>query len=119
MNSPCTIGTITDGTSNTAAFGETLTGVHIDGTRDFEIAWMGAGWWYTGWGLAPIYPNENGVGSNDYTFRQFSSKHTGIVNFAFADGSVHAIGKSSDFNTFIYLSGMADGKVINLSNLGL
>ena len=119
MNTPCTIGSIIDGTSNTAAFGETLTGFHKDGTRDFEIAWMGAGWWYTGWGLAPIYPNENGVGSSDYTFRQFSSKHTGIVNFAFADGSVHSIGLSSDFSTFVALSGKADGKVINLSNLGL
>jgi prepilin-type N-terminal cleavage/methylation domain-containing protein/prepilin-type processing-associated H-X9-DG protein len=118
MNTPATIGAITDGTSNTAAFGETLTGVHRDGTRDFEIAWMGAGWWYTGYGLAPIYPDENGNGSTDYTFRQFSSKHTGIVNFAFADGSVHSISQSADFTTFVAASGKADGKVVNLSNLG-
>jgi prepilin-type N-terminal cleavage/methylation domain-containing protein/prepilin-type processing-associated H-X9-DG protein len=118
MNTPCTIGAITDGTSNTAAFGETLTGFHKNGQRDFEIAWMGAGWWYTGWGLAPIYADPSGNGNSDYTFRQFSSKHTGIVNFAFADGSVHAISQAADFSAFIALSGKADGKVINASSLG-
>jgi prepilin-type N-terminal cleavage/methylation domain-containing protein/prepilin-type processing-associated H-X9-DG protein len=120
MNSRTKISSITDGTSNTLAFGETLSGVHIDGQRSFEIAWMGAGWWYTGWGLAPIYPNEfANPPNNDYVFRQFSSKHTGIINFAFADGSVHAISRSANFNTYIALSGMADGQVIDLSQVGL
>jgi prepilin-type N-terminal cleavage/methylation domain-containing protein/prepilin-type processing-associated H-X9-DG protein len=119
MNSPSTIGSITDGTSNTAAFGETLSGVHRDGQRQFEISWMGAGWWYTGYGLAPIYPDEYGNGSSDYTFRQFSSKHTGIVNFAFADGSVHAISQSADFNAYIALSGKSDGQVFDASKIGL
>jgi prepilin-type N-terminal cleavage/methylation domain-containing protein/prepilin-type processing-associated H-X9-DG protein len=118
MNNPSTIGSITDGTSNTLAFGETLTGNHKNGQRDFEIAWMGAGWWYTGWGLAPIYADPNGQGNSDFTFRQFSSKHTGIVNFAFADGSVHSISQAADFTAFIALSGKADGKVFNASTLG-
>lgn len=118
MNTPATIGSITDGTSNTAAFGETLTGFHKNGSRDFEIAWMGAGWWYTGWGLAPIYADPNGNGSSDYTFRQFSSKHTGIVNFAFADGSVHSISQSADFTAYIALSGKSDGVVFDASKIG-
>jgi prepilin-type processing-associated H-X9-DG protein len=118
MNSPATMGSITDGTSNTAAFGETLTGFHRDGVRDFEISWMGAGWWYSGWGLAPIYADENGNGSSDFTFRQFSSKHTGIVNFAFADGSVHAISQSADFTAFIALSGKSDGVVMDATKIG-
>jgi prepilin-type N-terminal cleavage/methylation domain-containing protein/prepilin-type processing-associated H-X9-DG protein len=107
QNSHTKIADIKDGTSNTLAFGETTTGIHINGTRDFEIAWLGAGWWYTLWGLAPIYgPNQN-----DYTFRQFSSQHSGAVNFAFADGSVRPIFKTADFNTFIALSGMKDGVI--------
>jgi len=97
-----------------------LTGFHIDGQRQFEIAWMGAGWWYTGWGLAPIYQNEYGTGPfNDFTFRQFSSKHTGIINFAFADGSVHSISRSADFGTYIAMSGMADSQVVDLTLMGL
>ncbi|HLN32572.1 MAG TPA: DUF1559 domain-containing protein [Gemmataceae bacterium] len=120
MNSKSKLSSITDGTSNTLAFGETLTGFHIDGQRQFEIAWMGAGWWYTGWGLAPIYQNEYGTGPfNDFTFRQFSSKHTGIINFAFADGSVHSISRSADFGTYIAMSGMADSQVVDLTLMGL
>ena len=119
MNSKTRMGDITDGTSNTLAFGEHLSGAHVDGMRQFEISWMGAGWWFSKFGLAPIYPNEFGQGSSDYTFRQFSSKHTGVVNFAFCDGSVHSISRTADFNTFVYMSGMADGQVVNLSNAGL
>ena len=42
----------------------------------------------------------------------FQSKHTGgIVNFAFADGSVRGISQAVDFSVFVYASGKADGKV--------
>jgi prepilin-type N-terminal cleavage/methylation domain-containing protein/prepilin-type processing-associated H-X9-DG protein len=116
---PQKITAISDGTSNTMAFGETLTGWHKDGQRQFELTWMGSGWMPTWYGLAPQWPDEFGNGSSDFSRRQFQSKHTGIVNFAFADGSVHAISIGCDFNTFIYMSGMADGKVIDFSSTGL
>src|SRR5207244_2730778 len=115
--SKTTIGAIADGTSNTVAFGE-YAGVHNNGTREFGISWMGAGWLVSKWGLAPIYDASGNTGGNDYTWRQWSSKHAGVVNFAFADGSVRPISKTADFNTWIYVTGMADGKVVNLSNLG-
>jgi prepilin-type N-terminal cleavage/methylation domain-containing protein/prepilin-type processing-associated H-X9-DG protein len=118
QNSKTKIADVTDGTSNTIAFGEHLSGVHKDGQRQFEISWMGAGWWYTKYGLAPIYPDEFGNGSSDYTFRMFSSKHTGVINFAFCDGSVHSVSKTADFNAFIYMSGMADGRVVDFSSAG-
>jgi prepilin-type N-terminal cleavage/methylation domain-containing protein/prepilin-type processing-associated H-X9-DG protein len=114
-NSQTRITDVTDGTSNTLAFGETLGGIHLDGSRDREIAWMGAGYLRTLWGLAPIY----GANINDYYLGQFQSKHpNGIVNFALADGSVHGISQSVDFNVYIYASGKADGQAYSASDLG-
>jgi prepilin-type processing-associated H-X9-DG protein len=109
MNSKTRITEISDGTSNTVAFGE-YCGTHINGTREFGISWMGAGWLSTRSGLAPI--------NGDFTWRQFSSKHTGIVNFAFGDGSVRPISRTADFNQWIYATGATDGRVQNLSQLG-
>jgi prepilin-type processing-associated H-X9-DG protein len=114
---------ITDGTSNTLAFGECLGGLHVAGpnvwgdpppSRDLEESWMGAGWGSTKWGLAPLY----GPKLNDFFYHQFQSRHPGgVVNFAFADGSVHGISTSVDFTVFVYASGMADGQVYNASDL--
>ena len=44
----------------------------------------------------------------------FSSQHTGVVNFCFGDGSVHAISTSLDFGTWVYLCGYKDGQVVQL-----
>jgi prepilin-type N-terminal cleavage/methylation domain-containing protein/prepilin-type processing-associated H-X9-DG protein len=120
------IGEITDGTSNTIAFAEYV-GVHNGnyssqgypaGSREFAISWMGAGWLSTRSGLAPSYNPVDGSAGTDYTWRQFSSRHSAVVNCAFADGSVRGVSKSADFNSWLYASGMQDGKVLNLSNLG-
>jgi prepilin-type N-terminal cleavage/methylation domain-containing protein/prepilin-type processing-associated H-X9-DG protein len=110
MNSRTKIADITDGTSNTIGFLESITGVWPTGQRQFEIAWMGAGWIPTARGLAPD--------GNDTNWRQASSKHPGVVNCAFADGSVRPITKTSDFNTYIYMTGMKDGQVIDFSLAG-
>jgi prepilin-type N-terminal cleavage/methylation domain-containing protein/prepilin-type processing-associated H-X9-DG protein len=105
---------ITDGTSNTLFFGETLGGILNDGSRTRENTWMGVGWLRTSWGLAPLY----GTNGNDYYLAQFQSMHpTRAVNFAFADGSVRSISTSVDFNTFVYASGMADGMAYNMDLL--
>jgi prepilin-type processing-associated H-X9-DG protein len=79
-----------------------------------ELSWMGAGWANTWWGLGPIY----GPKTNDYTTFQLQSKHTnGVVNFAFADGSVRGISQSVDYDVYIYASGKADGKGFNADAL--
>jgi prepilin-type processing-associated H-X9-DG protein len=111
---------ISDGTSNTLAFGEYLGGVYKDGTRPLELSWMGAGWLPTKWGLAPVY----GTQGDDYSIWMFQSGHTGVVNFAFADGSVRAVSRAADsnavnaaFKAFIAASGMADGTVFDPSDL--
>ena len=112
-NSKTKIGDITDGTSNTIAFGESLAGVST-GPRDFAVTWFGAGSMPTAWGLASTY----GPNGNDVDWFQFSSRHAGVVNFAFADGSVRPVAKSADYSTFVFASGMADGTVIDFSKLG-
>ena len=106
------IADILDGTSNTIAFGETLGGNAI-GSRDFVATWMGSGCLPTGWGLSPKY----GPNNNDVDWYMFSSRHPGVVNFAFADGSVRPITRTADRHTFINASGMRDGWVIDVENL--
>jgi len=100
------IANITDGTSNTIAFGETLAGT-VTGQRDFVLSWFGAGTMPTAWGL-----------SSTPDFYQFSSKHTGVVNFGWCDGSVRPITVSAVFQSYIDASAMADGLVYNYSDLG-
>ena len=105
-NSKTTMGTITDGTSNTIAFGEVLGGNASARVADFY--WFGAGSFPTYYGL-----------SNNPAWYQYSSAHTGnIVQFAFADGSVRPITNAADYNSFIFASGMHDGYTINYTLLG-
>jgi prepilin-type N-terminal cleavage/methylation domain-containing protein/prepilin-type processing-associated H-X9-DG protein len=105
-NSQTKITTITDGTSNTIAFGESLFGT-ATGNRDFVCTWFGAGTMPTAWGL-----------TNTPDWYNFSSRHTGIINFAFADGSVRPITVSASYAMFVYASGMNDGQVVDFSQLG-
>ena len=67
---------IGDGASNTIFFGESLGGSST-GARDVSHSWMGAG----GIGTAFSLPAKS-------LWLNFSSKHTGVVQFAMGDGSV-------------------------------
>jgi prepilin-type N-terminal cleavage/methylation domain-containing protein len=108
-NSKTKITGIRDGTSNTIAFGETLAG--NPGARDFRLTWMGAGSMGTIYGL--VTANNDGGGA-----WKFSSNHTGIVQFAFQDGSVRPITTSVSGAMFVAAGGMNDGVVLDYSNLG-
>lgn len=108
---------ITDGTSNTIAFGESLTSGDV-GTRYYCLTWAGSGAMPLYWGL-PTGPNSAGIW---YTF---SSMHTGIDQFAFGDGSVRPIRKgvgttpgSSDWSALMAAGGTNDGNIITWSLLG-
>jgi prepilin-type N-terminal cleavage/methylation domain-containing protein len=104
---------IADGSSLTIAFGETLGGTGLHGTRNFVMSWMGSGCMPTAWGLVPKY----GANNDDFDWIQFSSFHPGIDNFAFADGSVRPIQRGVDQTTFIYASGMRDQRVYDANVL--
>ncbi len=105
---------ITDGTSNTIAFGEILGGSGGP-IRDFVASWMGAGALPTAWDLL-----------NPADWYTFGSKHAMVVNFSMGDGSVQRftkIGKSTDWFSprwfqFMNASGAQDGFVIDFSQFG-
>jgi prepilin-type N-terminal cleavage/methylation domain-containing protein/prepilin-type processing-associated H-X9-DG protein len=105
-NSKTTIVSISDGTSNTIGFGEALGG-QDNPNREMTISWAGSGTMPTAWGL--------GTTSQWYTF---GSKHTLIVNFGFCDGSVRSIRKGCNTTLFVWASGIADGNVVDFTQLG-
>ena len=106
-----------DGTSNTIMFGETAGGF---------IGWGGSGgipsgisgysfmngFNYSGFGE----PKAGVEGTNDQGswWYVFNSRHTGIVNFCWGDGSVRSLSSGIQFfPLWIALTGIQDGFVVN------
>jgi prepilin-type N-terminal cleavage/methylation domain-containing protein/prepilin-type processing-associated H-X9-DG protein len=112
---------IVDGTSNTFAFGEYANawvdfGAGNALTGPTSAAWAG-GFLYTYWG-PDNGQDKTAAGSatgaaepNGVWFRN-CSRHTNIVNMAFADGSVTPIQTGIDYTVWVDLGGMADGQVV-------
>ena len=98
-------------------FGETTGGYSYDPatgrqSRDVSFSWMGSGALPTAWGLAPPSP------ASKASWEQFNSEHPGVVQFAFADGSVRTISITVDRVAFIFAGGMADGQIVGDDALG-
>ncbi|MGE0757465.1 MAG: DUF1559 domain-containing protein [Pirellulaceae bacterium] len=106
---------VLDGTSQVIALGEALGGCNPPTAAapchdlHYTFTWMGAGALASGYGLTPRFPTER----FPYFFGQYSSHHPGIVQFSFADGSVHAVARTISFNTFVLLTAMADGAIVS------
>jgi len=111
-----------DGTSNVFLFGE-IPGVSYDSaapTAHYAVTWVGNGFWWNNYGM----PASDPAGS-PATGRllAFNSNHSGVVNFAYCDGSVHGIrkpivGGTQEYNTYIYGAGMRDGRTFDGSLIG-
>jgi prepilin-type N-terminal cleavage/methylation domain-containing protein/prepilin-type processing-associated H-X9-DG protein len=115
QNSKTKLQAISDGTSNTIAFGETLTSNDI--IRRFRLSWMGSGSNASAWGLrsgGTTNPNSpNFINHHNY----FSRHAGGIIQFGYCDGSVRSTRNSADYANFIFATGMRDGQVVNFSTL--
>jgi prepilin-type N-terminal cleavage/methylation domain-containing protein len=123
--SPNSLGRVPDGTSNTLLIGE-WAGGYIDwgagpGSTSPPRGWASPSWAaaynYSQVGLCPS-PVQVTNGNDQWSggFAQFGSMHTNIINFAYADGSVHGIKPSIDFNTLMALSGFRDGQIITATS---
>ncbi|MDB5313567.1 MAG: prepilin-type cleavage/methylation protein [Gemmataceae bacterium] len=103
VNSKVKMTDISDGTSQTLAFGESLGG--NGQTRDFHMGWFGASGMPVAWGLPTGFTTSH--------WYQFSSKHTGgIVQFSMGDGSVRGLRPGISALTYRALAGRSDGYVI-------
>lgn len=110
---------ITDGSSNTIAFGETAGRTWPSTptkTNRFAHTWMGAN------AVSTVRGTGNGINTSPL---QFNSFHTGIVQFALCDGSVRGIrggipanSADSAWQVLQRLGGYADGEVLDTSLIG-
>lgn len=94
--------TVADGSSNSLLFGEAMGGTEIP---QRSYGWFGCGVMAAAWGLAADAQGKTG-------WFQFTSRHPGVVQFAMVDGSCRPISQNIDRDTFVYLSAISDGKVV-------
>jgi len=112
------ISAVPDGTANSIMFGESLGCAKLT-PRTEALSWMGAGVLSSNWGL-------DETGGSDFVDggdTMFSSMHSGVVLFAFGDGSVRPIGKTQakvnpGYSFFVFTGGYTDGKNVDFSALG-
>src|SRR5262249_23759946 len=133
-----TIASVTDGTSNTILIGETLCGENEfqrsqtsgDGGSMFsfnnasEMQSIQPINWHVDVNSfttanQPCCMQAGGAGPtrciwNWHVTWGAKSNHSGGVNFAFADGSVHFVSDSIDHRTYQYLACKSDGQVVTL-----
>jgi prepilin-type N-terminal cleavage/methylation domain-containing protein/prepilin-type processing-associated H-X9-DG protein len=135
-NSSVTIGGISDGTSNTIAFGErnrvdpnfdaiyganylesTVSGWAWANVNSVEDYLGGAGPYGLNWVVPAGTTKDPGFVYEDARLGTFGSQHTGGANFCFADGSVHFISNSIPLTVLQALTTRAGGEVVDLSTI--
>ena len=113
FGSKTTIGRVPDGGSNTLLFGEYAGGWINWGSASLPNGWAdghwGAGFNYSNFGL----DTQVNVNDGNHGWWSYGSLHSGgIIQFAYADGSVRKLLPTIDFNVYEALSGYQDGIVV-------
>jgi prepilin-type N-terminal cleavage/methylation domain-containing protein/prepilin-type processing-associated H-X9-DG protein len=99
---------ITDGSSNTFMFGEVLGG-KVDRRLHVAFCWMGSAHLATFAGLVT-------QGRPNRSWADFSSEHPGVVQFVFADGSVHRVATNIDYVVYQRFSGIKEAGAVNFDS---
>ena len=115
------MGSITDGASNTYLVGEKYLNPdhYLDGTEgtDNNCVFGGEDWdyhrWANGTAAAPTGPLQDTSGLSNYL--DFGACHPSGFNMAFCDGSVHSISYFIDPLTHLHLACRNDGVQVNAS----
>src|SRR5262249_37411426 len=127
--SKTSLGRIPDGNSNTILLEEGISGT-VSGQRPYVPAWMG-------FGGEPTWSGISADSQDPLIPPQSDSKHPGVAQFCFADGSVRSLRKGSswidwdnwalanlwpdqypaDWWVFQKMAGMRDGAVVDPSAL--
>ena len=115
---------VTDGTSNSMYFGEAQ-GLTIGSTRQETFSMFETRGSTINYSTFPsaffaltknpdayLNPSPTKDGQLGYGMTQFSSVHPGTVNFAFGDGSCHAIARDSDTSVLDALATCANGEPV-------
>jgi prepilin-type N-terminal cleavage/methylation domain-containing protein/prepilin-type processing-associated H-X9-DG protein len=129
-----TIPSVTDGTSNTIMIGERVTdpvgdwGAWYYADQD-SISGIETNSVFAAYGTAngqsngipcpiPAWPTAFSP-TNLCAYNNFSSKHTGGANWAFADGSIHFLTWNLSHDQWMALATKAGGEVIDFSGFGI
>ena len=109
-----TIESMRDGSSNTMLIGESLGSV-ATGTNAVNTRWS---WGFGGVAAALLTVGETQAfgDSNNTREYQFSSPHTGVVNFVFGDGSTHSVPNTVAPRIAAGLGAKSDRQVIGVND---
>ncbi|MCA9192733.1 MAG: DUF1559 domain-containing protein [Planctomycetales bacterium] len=94
-------GSLPDGLSNTLAFGENRGG-SASSTEQATYLWISA----------VSLPASTSWLLGEDNWYEFSSNHSGIMNFTLGDGSVRTVSSSLDGTVWLRANGIADGEIV-------